>query len=243
MRELCAKDIAEWCSQGSAAYFGQLRPLLRVWETLELEGFTHDAQVLAAQIKHPTQTDKDGVRTWDPDIGAYRPSEDAALKNALDSAFNEGLITLYDYSLARVFRGLGMRPAQLAAMKCCDLRSTGQRTEIHIPLLKQRGTPERGEFMPWKPITQGLAELLSMHIEVYVKARFSPNTDISLCPLFPPIRGGIEAADGLHGHANRDGLGKRFVMMFERLQVVSPITGQVIFVTPTRERHTVLTGL
>ncbi|RWR25161.1 site-specific integrase [Sinirhodobacter populi] len=241
--ELDAEDIASWCARGNAAYLGQLRPLLQTWQTLRLPGILTEAQDFAAQIKVPSSSDKDVVRTWDPDAGAYRPSEDSALKAALDSAFNEGIVELYDYALARTFRGLGMRPAQLAAMKCCDLRSGGDRNEIRIPLLKQRGIPEREEFMPWKPITQGLADILRLHINSNVWANLPADEDISLCALFPPRGRRIEVASSLHGHTNRDGLGKRLSATFERLQVVSPITGRTISVTPTRERHTVLTGL
>lgn len=241
--ELDAEDIASWCARGNAAYLGQLRPLLQTWQTLRLPGILTEAQDFAAQIKVPSSSDKDVVRSWDPDAGAYRPSEDSALKAALDSAFNEGVVELYDYALARTFRGLGMRPAQLAAMKCCDLRSVGDRSEIRIPLLKKRGVPERGEFMPWKPITQWLADILHLHINGSILPYLADNADVSLCALFPPRGRRIEAARNLEGHTNRDGLGKRLTKMFEQLNVISPVTGQKIPVTPTRERHTVLTGL
>ena len=37
--------------------------------------------------------------------------------------------------------------------------------KFRIHLAKQRGIPARGApFMPWKPITQGLADILFLHI-------------------------------------------------------------------------------
>lgn len=241
--ELDAEDLALWCSRGNAAYLGQLNPLLKVWRKLNLAGINADLFEFAENVRIPGSTDKDVVRTWDPDAGAYRPAEDVVLKAALDAAFNEGEATLYEYALARMLRGTGMRPAQLAAMKCCDLRQVDSRFELHIPLVKQRGVPERGEFMPWKPITQGLADILRLHVQQNVYSRVTSDFDPTLAPLFPPKRSRLLLSDGLEGHVTRDGISKPFQAIFMRLHVISPITGRVISVSPTRERHTVLTGL
>lgn len=243
VEQIDMEDVAAWCARGNVAYLGQIRILTEVWKMLKLPGILTETHDFIAQIRVPSRNDKDAVRTWDPDAGAYRPVEDAALKVALDAAFNAGEVNLYDYAVARVFRGIGMRSAQLAAMKVCDLRRSGERVEVRIPLLKQRGIPERGAFMPWKPITQGLADLLFLHIETNVLPRLSPGQDPDSAQLFPPKRLAFAVSSGLDHHQDKNGVQKIFLRLFTRLAVVSPLTGRLMVVNPQRERHTVLTGL
>lgn len=239
-----AEDVAYWCARGNLAYLAQLRILTEAWRTLKLPGILPETHDFIGQIRVPSKNDKDAVRTWDPDAGAYRPAEDSALKTALDAAFNAGSADLYNYAVARMFRGLGMRPAQLAAMKVCDIRRNGDRVELRIPLLKQRGIPERGAFMPWKPITQGLADILFLHVETNVLPRVAAGYDQDLAQLFPRMRGGeIASSIGVDQHQTQDMITKGFQKLFARLAVVSPITGRIMVVNPQRERHTVLTGL
>lgn len=184
--EIDAEDIAVWISLGNARYLGQLRVLTNAWQILKIPGFEAEAFAFLDRAREPSQDKHEAVRTWDPDAGPYRPAEDAALKSALDSGFNDGRVSLYRYALARTFRGIGMRPAQLAAMKVGDLRRDGGRVEMHIPLVKQRGIPERGAFMPWKPITQGLADILFLHVAENVGALIGTDEYLDLAPLFPP---------------------------------------------------------
>lgn len=221
-----------------------MRLLTEVWRVLKLPGIAPETHEFLAQIRISAKADKDAVRTWDPNAGAYRPAEDAALKTALDAGFNDGAVSLYDYALARTFRGLGMRPAQLAAMKVNDLRRSGDRVEMRIPLAKQRGMPERGGFMPWKPITQGLANILFLHIAENVRPLVPSGHDSDLAQLFPSKRRKtLKVSQGIEEHQGSNDLSKGFISIFKDFRVISPITGRMIIVTPQRERHTVLTGL
>lgn len=243
VHEIDAEDVALWCTLGNTAYVGQLRPVINIWFTLQLPGIAAEAHDFLANVNLPAVKDKEAVRTWDPDAGAYRPAEDSALKVALDDGFNSGTVSLYDYALARTFRGLGMRPSQLAAMKVKDLRRTADRVELRIPLAKRRGMPERGGFQPWKPITQGLADILFLHIAENVFPRVSPDDDPNLAQLFPPKKKMITVSEGVGAHQNKHSLYSAHVGVFKRLDVVSPITGRQMVVNPQRERHTVLTSL
>lgn len=244
VEEIDAEDFALWCMRGNGVYIGQLRPILDTWRKLKLPGLACELYEFVEAFRVPTSSKKDAVRTWNPDAGAYRPAEDAALKSALDAGFNNGMVDLYEYALVRTFRGIGMRPAQLAAMKVEDLRRIGSRVELRIPLAKRRGMPERGGFMPWKPITQGLADILFMHITENVLPRLYEGDDPSIAQLFPPKRKKhIFVSTGVEEHQGRDALHNSFVRAFDCLSVISPITGRKLNVNPTRERHTVLTGL
>lgn len=239
-----AEDVAAWIAHGNARYLSQLRLLTNAWCTLKSPGIEAEAFTFLERVREPSKDVLVAVRTWDPNAGPYRPAEDAALKVALDDGFNEDRVSLREYALARTFRGLGMRPAQLAAMKVCDLRRQGDRVEMRIPLLKQRGIPERGAFMPWKPITQGLAEILFLHITENVRPLIGPDGNSDLASLFPreSARQLIPAED-LNEHSDADALGKSHSRTFKKLGVISPLTGEPIVVNPRRERHTVLTGL
>lgn len=243
VHEIDAEDVAVWCGRGNAGYVGQLRPVIDVWHTLKLPGIAAEARDFFVTIRVHSTTDKEAVLTWDPEAGAYRPAEDAVLKSALDDGFNTGMVNLYDYALARTFRGLGMRPAQLAAMKVGDVRRRGDRVEMRIPLAKRRGMPERGGFLPWKPITQGLADILFLHIAANVLPRVSPDDDPDLAQLFPKRKNMLAVSKGIEAHQNKHNLCSVHVRVFKQLGVISPITGRPMVVSPTRERHTVLTGL
>lgn len=237
-----AEDVAAWIAKGNARYIGQIKPLFDTWRMLKVPGIEAETFDFLNSVRAPKNDALVAVRTWDPDAGPYRPAEDAVLKAALDQGFNEGSIGLFEYALARTFRGIGMRPAQLAAMKLCDLRRVGTRVEMRIPLAKQRGVPERGAFMPWKPITQGLADILFLHISQNVHPRIETVGDPDLAPLFPSKRPwALSPTAAFDGHANKDSLGQTHSRIF--LGAISPLTGEPIVVNPRRERHTVLTGL
>ena len=81
------EDVAEWCARGYAAHVGQLQIFTKAWRSLRLNGIFTDTHEFLENLSFLPSTDKEAVRTWDPDAGAYRPAEDAALKTALDAAF------------------------------------------------------------------------------------------------------------------------------------------------------------
>lgn len=223
------------------------RMVLRVWVLQDsgekvAEALDFAENSLAARKPRSTKTVGESVLVWDSKNGAYRPEEDEAIRVALDDGFSEGNIARNDYTMIRLFRGLGMRPVQLAAMKVCDFRKNGERFEIRIPLAKQRGLAERQAFMPWKQITQGLGLLLSLHINESVVPRLAEGVALEDAPLFVKVKG-VVSGPGLEHHVRPDSIRKTYVRIFQELSIVSPITGEVIEGTPRRDRHTYLTML
>ena len=240
---ILVEDIAAWVKRGNGAYRGQLEIVVEAAADLDLQWFTHGARTLLEQVHIPPKTELEAVRTWDPKAGPYRPAEDAVLKAALDAGFNDGKVNLFDYALARLIRGLGSRPAQVAALKVGDLRRENGRAEIRIPVVKERGTPERGAFLSWKPLAQGLADILLLHIETNVLPHLAAGADPDLAPLFPARRGPIRATQKFDSHMKGDNIMKRFKRAFGKAPITSPISGMGITVNPRRDRHTVLTSL
>ena len=238
-----AEDIAAFLSGVNVGYAGHLKMIGRKARAIRSPLFSDDGLDFLERVFVPDTNDQDAVLRWDPVAGPYRPSEDKVLKAEIDAAFNDGRIALYDYALIRCFRGFGPRPAQVAAMKVGDIRREADRDLIRIPMIKQRSVPPRGAFMPWKPVSQGLADLLALHITHNVEPRLAPGRDLRLAPLFPPIRSSLLAAESIEGHYTSIDLKQRYRRSIDPLGVRSPITGEVMAVNPRRERHTYLTYL
>lgn len=223
------------------------RMILRVWVLQDpdhrvSEALDFASNSLAAKTSKSKKHPGEAVLVWDEKTGAYRPEEDKAIEVALDNALAEEAISDTDYTMMRMFRGLGMRPVQLAAMKVCDFKESDGRFEIRIPLAKQRGFGDRQAFMPWKTVMQGLGLRIKLQIETAVAPRLAEGTELQDAPLFPKQRGKI-TGDGLDQHSRPDVIRKLYVKVFKRLQIISPITGKVIEGTPRRDRHTYMTML
>jgi len=159
--------------------FGTWRLVLAVWCELDDSLIETGTLEFVRGIRTSSSND-DAVRTWDPESGPYRPVEDAAIRASLDDGFNSGSISLYNYALLRLFRGIGARSIQVISMKVCDFRERDGTFSLHIPMAKQRGFAERELFMPWKPISQGLANVLKLHIQENLRPRLRLTVRISI---------------------------------------------------------------
>lgn len=239
-----AATLAGWISsQPSASHIPQIKALLGLWRSLRGNGVDDEAFDLAERMNVPQgNAAYANVLTWDENDGPYRPAEDEAIRVALDDAFNEGIITIDDYAFFRLLRGTGSRIESLADLKVEDLRDDGGRWFLRIPMKKLRGVAGwRVQFMPWKPISQGLAHVLTMHIQTNIRPRVAEEGALGLAPLFPAAR----AKDLLVPTAHRDKrvLFRAYATVLKELAVVSPVTGRVILGNPRRDRHTYLTML
>lgn len=165
------EDIAAWVSNGqTGTSLSHMRSILGVWGKLRVPGLTEEALELMGRVLNPPEpTQLPGVKSWDPSEGPYRPVDDEAIKIALDAAFNARRISVFHYALMRMFRAIGARPDQVASMKVEDVRQEGDRWYLRIPQAKQRGSDWRVSFMPWKPISQGFANVLALYIQTEIR--------------------------------------------------------------------------
>lgn len=93
-----ADAFAGWLStQPGPAKISQIKALFKIWRNLRGEGIDTEALDLAERVNVPRSDDYSNVLTWDSDYGPYRPSEDEAIRIALDDAFNEGEISIEEY--------------------------------------------------------------------------------------------------------------------------------------------------
>lgn len=242
INSLSADAFAGWIgTQPGPARIAQIKALFKIWRNLRGEGIDVEALDLGERVSAPRYDSYANVLTWDGDSGPYRPAEDEAIRIALDDAFNEGKIGIKEYALLRVLRGTGMRIGSVVDLKLEDLRQDNGRWFLRIPKEKQRGVAGwRLQFMPWKPISQGLAHVLQMHIEANVRPKVLDG-DIGLAPLFPASRAKDLTLPSAHIHERT--LRKTYVDTLQGLGVISPITGRIITGHPHRDRHTYLTML
>lgn len=244
---LCRIDatmLATWIGKApSSASVSQLKALFRIWRSLRGKGIDDEVFDLAERMSIPDNGQSYvNILTWDEKDGPYRPTEDEAIRLALDDAFNTGLVTLNNYALFRVFRGTGARPSSIADLMVEDLKNDGGQWFLRIPMKKQRGVAGwRVLFMPWKPLSQGLAHVLKMHIECNVRPHVSIDSDLRLAPIFPAVR--AKDLSLATAHQDNDGIERKYRSVMKQLAVVSPVTGRVINGHPSRDRHTYLTML
>lgn len=241
--QIDSQDVSSWVMDGNSSRVNLLKIYSNRAKILKSKSFSSCAYSLVASIKVDGASHYESVRTWDPKTGPYRPSEDFALKTALDGAFNDGNVSLRDYVIARLFRGLGIRPTQVALLKVGDVLETGGSASIRIPKVKDRGSGSRESFMPPKPITRELLDVLQLHITVNVEPRLASGFPISDAPVFPAARAHVINSTDLEVHINVRKVSQVLSDVFAMLSVKSPITGEIIHVNPRRERHTFLTQL
>ena len=176
-----ADDAAAFLSGVNIGYAAHLRMIGRKARAIRSPIFSADGLDFLDRVFVPDTNDQSAVLRWDPVAGPYRPSEDKALKAAIDAAFNDGRMALHDYALIRCFRGFGPRPAQLAAMKVGDIRREADRVLIRIPndQAARRAAPRR------------LHALEARHAEARRSARspHRPQRGATSCPGSRPTAG------------------------------------------------------
>jgi len=239
--------LQAWVATGSNIRYV---PQLRIFTNAAREIGAYLISTKAQEILDTVQDIKNGrvlyedVRTWNPTYGAYRPAEDQELKKALDDGFNTGRISLREYFICRLYRGFGVRPEQLAQLKVGDFKFADETTTLRIPILKQRGEGTRTRFSPWRPVSQGLAHVTTLYIKECVQTFVIDKENIADAPLvLGAHQRNFRTTKCLSHHASRDICQKTFQATWQKLNVISPLTGEPIHVTPRRERHTFGTQL
>ena len=228
-------------------YLGHIKMIVNKSEAVKAPVFSEDACRFISNLKLADNggSRNEAVISWDPEKGAMRPAEDQLLSEAINNAFEEGALSLRQYCAIRLIRGTGMRPISLSHMKICDVRDTPEGMLIRIPMAKQRGATPRSEFMPWKPITEGLARIIRLYIQSDLEPNNTNLEDMHNAPLFQYLNAeGQHFYDGtISGHMTADSVKKIYSAGLEKINLISPITGEEMVLNPRRERHTFATQL
>lgn len=233
-------------SERSEHELAHLRGFLVRWVSLGAPGIRKDVAALLHQLKlkqHPLGV---AVATLDPKEGPLTDLEYEAIQCAVTDAYAAGQIVEDVFLLAFLFMALGARPAQLAAMKLCDLiipksPQDGADYLLMVPRVKQRGRLVRDELKP-RILVRQLGETLRRYVET-VHAQFVGRLpDPWQAPMFPQeLQLENANAPGFEYHRTRMTISGKVVAAFERLRVPSERLSGPIPVTPIRLRRTFAT--
>lgn len=184
------------------------------------------------------------VATLDPRKGPLSYLEFEALVAALNNSYAESKINLDELLQCYLFMSLGIRPVQLASMKCCDLvtpTSPEGDYVLMVPRAKQRERMLREEFKP-RMVTQQLGQLLAVHAKKVV-AEFRGILPNALeAPLFPQRASAEYAiAPGFEFHITAASVSNKVSRLLTSLFVQSERTGEAMSITPQRLRRTFAT--
>lgn len=184
------------------------------------------------------------VATQDPREGPLDDQEFESILEALNNALEKGVIELDRALEIRLTALLGMRPVQLAMIKCRDIKQDKYgRTTVDVPLAKGRQQAPRDEFrtFPLEPTTGAVLWDYRNEVEAsFVGLLLNPKD----APLFPQVRmeEGIAFEPGFAYHASRDLMSDRIrsamAMVLSTLGTTSVrLNGEVISASAIRFRR------
>lgn len=217
--------------------------LFQKWHDLAIPGVTDDAIGLLKQLRIKGSAKGVAVLTMDPNHGPFTDIELQGLHTALKTAYQVGKETLEDCVLAYLFLVLGQRPAQIAALKVCDVQLDYAKdgTPIYVlrvPRAKQLNQLMRTEFKD-RVLIPEIGKQLVMHAsQVEEKYRLILD-DPTQAPIFPSKQSQMKGLDGFKHHRTGDSLADTLVQVIRRLGINSERTGKPLNITATRFRRTV----
>jgi integrase len=222
-----------------------LRGFLIKWSEIGAPGIGSDVADLLAKLtlkQYPVGT---AVATLHPKKGPLTDLEFEAIQAAINNAYALDEIETTDLMMCYLLMALGVRPSQIASLKCGDLivpDSPDGDYVLHVPRAKQKGQLARSE-LKMRKLTHQIGEPLAAYMES-IRLMFSDRLkDVSEAPLFPQ-RNMIENANapGFQYHSTSSSLSERIVKVFTRLEVPSErLEGSAIPMSPVRFRRTFAT--
>lgn len=179
----------------------------------------------------PSQNPRgEAVMTWDPIKGPLLPSEDRLLMSALHATFERAEIQLQDYIKILLFRLSGMRPAQIADLKCKDLTVRDGIYYLNFPQAKKRGEQWRESFEEWALVPE-FGALLVAHI-AQEKAKWAhlniPDEE------FPLFVNHLSKDKGRPYHYVGGSIASCIPTMLSRFKAFDPISRKLVIINSPR---------
>lgn len=221
-----------------------LRTFLKRWFDMRLPGVSAELNMLMKQLRISGGVRGRAVRQMDPLTGPLTHLEDEAFQSALNQAHAEGQLSRQDYLLIWLFRAIGYRPIQCAALKVRDLRIEtlpGGVVQfcLMVPRAKQRGTIDIRREMKKRPLVSQLGRPLMDYANDVRDRYFALGEDGDDAPLFPPTK--HKPATGLEKHMTDSAMSHLAGAALEKVHAVSERTGQPMHLFATRLRRTMAT--
>ncbi|SHM86839.1 Phage integrase family protein [Duganella sacchari] len=240
-------DISDFkMSSDKAAYLLSVnRGFLKRWCKLGAPGLDKEIESYLTGLTLKQSPVGVAVATLDPNNGPLTDLEFEAIQSALNAAYARNKISTEKILLCYLLMSLGVRPTQLASLKCCDLilplTADGDYI-LRVPRAKQSGHLYRGEFKERKLVVQ-LGKPLAAYVDT-IRIKFvGLLADPAQAPLFPQWKH-LESAncEGLEFHQTSSVLSQRVMTVINSLRVPSErLDGKPMTVSPLRFRRTFAT--
>jgi len=223
-------------------YLGSLSGAVKRWSEFGYPGVDTSAVQLLHEVRIKGNRKGEAVRTMCPIDGPLSDMEYEGIVTALNYAYAERSMNLGDYLLCLLGLTLGARPAQLAALKVCDLvighLTNGDRSYlIEVPRVKQRDQNLRDTFKS-RPLVSDIGELLTLHLSDVRTRMVEYFIECDQAPMFPANRQAQSWAPGFEWHCTGHEIGDQLTLHFGNLHVNSERTGEAVNITATRLRRT-----
>ncbi len=162
--------LADWPSRHGSETWRFLRAMFRKWLQGGLPGLADD---LIAFLDEPEHFEESG--DWyfalvanDPERGAFTEQELRSIRDGLNKSFEEGAVSLEDWTLVWFLIATGVRPVQAARMTLGDVIVTtgpeGKEITLLIPLAKGRQQIGKARWRRKSPSV--LSEVLLRYLQL-----------------------------------------------------------------------------
>ena len=163
--------IEDWPARYGARTWPFVQALLNRWNESHFPGL--DAEVSAFLLT--PEKFEEASNGWyfalvanDPERGAFTEQELRSIRDGVDRAFEEGRLSLPEWTLVWFLIATGVRPIQIARMRMSDVIVTpgpeGTEVTLAIPLAKGENQPVRDRWKRKAPSV--LAEILLRYMEL-----------------------------------------------------------------------------
>ncbi|MDP1594595.1 MAG: site-specific integrase [Gallionella sp.] len=239
-------DIASVMTLSAKAEYrlARIRGFLSKWSELGYLGVSKDV-VSALNRLAPKQNPVGvAVATLDPKNGPLTDLEFEGIQIALNNAYAKSEIGTEQILLCYLLMALGVRPVQIASLKCIDLivpQTPDGDYFLKVPRAKQTDQLTRSEFKLRK-LTRQLGEPLSAYAQLIQSDFVNCLPDVREFPLFPQRRDTHYAdAPGFEHHSTAYAISSRVIKIFSKLSVPSERLTEAIPMNAIRFRRTFAT--
>jgi integrase len=179
---LALSHLADWPIRHGTQTWRFLRAMFRKWIQAGLPGLDTE---LIAFVNEPEHFEEDG--DWyfalvanDPERGAFTEQELKSIRDGLNKSFEEGNVSLEDWTLVWFLIATGVRPVQIARMTLGDVIVTtgpeGKEITLLIPLAKGQQQVGKGRWRRKSPSV--LTEVLLRYLQLPRFASGDPGTPL-----------------------------------------------------------------
>ena len=135
-----------------------IRSVLKYWACdTKLPGVAPDLKHYLLCSKAPKSKSPIELQSHNPNERSISKSLISSVVRKLDSLYMNSQFNHQDYCLWKLLVSEALRPSQLRLLHCEDVKILGDRVELSVPIVKQKGTPAR-ELMIQTTLSDGVGK-------------------------------------------------------------------------------------